>query len=295
MVKPLVILPILLISLSCNSTSQKEKTKDLVQEEPYTYDSLNIPDFFLRLFEDSYETYSSREHKPFVDFCVAYNIDSTEAENRKHYFLISFLHDLFTSESANDGSIKGALGIPYFWNWGDSNTRYNILLLPDSISLKEIAPPQGLDKYQNLADFDRVPSVYLLDLFTEEPKYFHPDVGSFYTFGWCSEREMAFSLLMRIYGYESKVVADGNHSWSDIPVRFKTTNSDTVLIVSVDNTFDNIYYDVPDSKTYANDRLERWYNSQVNSELEIKRFKLYIVKRKPFNRVKKFITKWMLE
>ena len=64
---------------------------------------------------------------------------------------------------------------------------------------------EGYKKYKSAADADRRPYLYLKDLVSKKNKYYHPECSGFYTFGWCSEREMAFNCLLAIMGYKCKI------------------------------------------------------------------------------------------
>jgi hypothetical protein len=95
--------------------------------------------------------------------------------------------------------------------------------------------------YSSYADIDRTPLLFLGDLFTENPKYYHTKQDTFSSFGWCSEREMAFVALVSLLNYQAKVVVRGNHSWTELIVPMVKLNGDSLnFMVNVDNTFDRI-------------------------------------------------------
>ncbi len=81
------------------------------------------------------------------------------------------------------------------------------------------------------------------DMVAPREKFSHPAFGTFSSFGWCSEREMAFASLLSLMGYKSHVIAPGAHAWTEVEMTFhKKDGKDTTLLVSVDNTFDNVIY-----------------------------------------------------
>ena len=119
--------------------------------------------------------------------------------------------------------------------------------------------------------------MYLGDLVSDHPKYAHPDCGSFFTFGWCSEREMAFVLLMETYGYQGKVVTNGNHSWAEFLIGLHNLHGQRQNFISrIDNTFDGLTWemfsrdDSPETwlAERGSERLHRWYNQQAHASTE---------------------------
>jgi len=208
----------------------------------------NVATFLETLYNNYKDDYQSKNNTEFLQFCENNNIDRTKEINQKHYYFISFLHDLFTSSSASDFVAGGILDIPYLWHWEDPNPRHFITFLPNSVSLSKVSPPDEFSRYKTYADIDRTPVLYLNDLFSDKPKYYHEEFGEFYTFGWCSEREMAFNSLLSLYafGYDCKIKQEGIHVWSEIWIEFINndgTYSD--IIVRVDNTFDTISWENP--------------------------------------------------
>lgn len=121
------------------------------------------------------------------------------------------VQQLLTTNFARDGARDGGLSIPYFWHWVEPNPRLSILRMPGREPLGELPPPQGYEKYQAWGFVDRDPSLYLGDLATETPGYTHPRHGDFYSFGWCSEREMALCTLLDLWGHEVKILQEGIH------------------------------------------------------------------------------------
>jgi hypothetical protein len=110
-----------------------------------------------------------------------YDIDLKDSLNRKTYYTISIMHQLFTTTGANDGSRGEILNMPYFWHYNTPNPRRDILVN----GKKNIA----------YCTIERKPHNFLGDMVSQNEKFTHPEFGSFSSFGWCSEREMAFACL----------------------------------------------------------------------------------------------------
>jgi hypothetical protein len=236
--------------------------------------AMPITDFFRRLFSEYEDVYSLRRRKDFQAFCASRGIDSTSRDNRRTYLEVSFFHDCFTCSGASNCARGGFLGIPYFWHWVTANPRHSIIMLPDSALLRDVPPPEAYARYKSRADIDRVPALYLGDLASDAPKYTHPRCGDFYTFGWCSEREMSFLLLMRSFGYEGKIRQSGIHTLSVLWCPFaRTDGSRIVLAAGVDNTFDVIRWEPVAAGTARTDWLRdigtgstiNWYNDVARS------------------------------
>ncbi len=182
---------------------------------------------------------------------------------REELLKLYFWHKLFTCSEAVDGNNTGIWQILYFWHYVKPNPRYEIVLLPDSLYLNEIKPPVGYSIYKTFADIDRSPLIYLNDLFSDSKGYYHPLCGKFKTFGWCSEREMAFNMILKLYGYECKVVASGDHSWSEFYGKYKSSDAKEInLIIKIDNTFDGFRI----KECPANFKLQEWKTSQGTSD-----------------------------
>lgn len=81
----------------------------------------------------------------------------------------------------------------------------------------------------------------------------------FSSFGWCSEREMAFKAWLNLRGIKSTVCFKGVHVWNEI-----TLKNLRGYVLKVDNTF-NEFELLPDSmKTEIDtaDKYLKWYNAQ---------------------------------
>ena len=144
--------------------------------------------------------------------------------------------------------------------------------------------------------------MYLADLFSEKPKYKHKECGSFYSFGWCSEREIAFNTLLEIFGYRAKIKQSSIHTWSEILVKFKTANNKQIEIrFIVDNTFDIIRYETFNANTVnwlkdiGNGSTIKWYNAKAHSQTEVSDVKNITVSDQTIKRIKKSVTDWLRE
>lgn len=238
----------------------------------------SVPGFLAELFAEVQDEYASFREEEFSRFCSAHGVDSADTTNRHDFFRLWFLHDLFTTDGAFDCARGGFLRIPYFWHWVEPNPRHSIFSLPDSISLTSRNPASPYQRYASVADIDRVPALYLGDLVAEEPGYFHPDCGSFFTFGWCSEREMAYTALMTTWGYPAKIWQSGIHTYSVVWCEFKRTSGTTVnLAAEVDNTFDSVTWrEIPEGieadrwidETGSGAQID-WYNQKARSREQI--------------------------
>ncbi|HNY30259.1 MAG TPA: hypothetical protein PKO15_05165 [Fibrobacteria bacterium] len=149
-----------------------------------------------------------------------------------------FLHHLLTTTAPVDGQRGGVLETVYFWHWISPNPRHRIRMLPDSSLLTAHRPHPRHPSYRTFADMDRTPDLFLSDLVSEEPRYNHPEFGTFTTFGWCSEREMAYALILRRMGYLAKIRFQGNHVWTEVLIQGATKDGSSGSgVLVVDNTF----------------------------------------------------------
>lgn len=104
---------------------------------------------------------------------------------------------------------------------------------------------------------DRTPTIFYRD-FVDTVAYRGPHGQEFYTFGWCSEREMAFAAGAWLMGYEPVIIVRGGHAFTLVSI-------DGVLH-KVDNTYgkfevwDYGYVPVPETK------LEFFYNRKARAE-----------------------------
>lgn len=234
---------------------------------------VRIGEFFRQLVFENLGTYQSQNGSSYVEFCETYDLDPGVAGNRTSFHVVSFLHDLFTCSGPLDCVRGGILDIPYMWHWIDPNPRHAIRRVQTGTLLVEETPPERFARYRSFADVDRVPSLYFADLVTETPQYEHPSCGSMYTFGWCSEREMAFCLLAQLFELDGWIQQVGNHVWSMFPIEWQTRSGDRKrVILRVDNTYDQFGW-----REYPGDQSleawiaritvtpdQRWYNAQAH-------------------------------
>lgn len=251
--------------------------KSTVEIKGNTYINLNIPQFFAALVTNHLPNHQKLYNSQYTHFCQVYNLLENNANNLTNYYTIKMLHDLFSSKAPFNCSKGDILNIPYFWHWRQPNPRYSIELVSNKMLLNKVSPPTEFQKYNSFADIDRTPYLYLSDLLSGQPRYYHSSCGYFNTFGWCSEREMAFVALLETMGYSGKVVVSGNHSWSEFWVAMKSTaNEDNIFLVKTDNTFDAINWQKSNGTTHSawlqdtgdagNSTV--WYNDKAHSAIE---------------------------
>jgi hypothetical protein len=238
----------------------------------------SIPDFFAELYAEVETEYIEHKAVDYKLYCDNYGVDPTASDNIKSFHHICFMHDLLTTYSAIDFAQGGFLKIPYLWHWNDPNPRHSILALPDTILLKRVKPPSNFRRYATKADIDRIPILFLGDLVSSTPNYYHSACGSFYTFGWCSEREMSFTAILSSWGYEAKIVQSGIHTFSRVLVSFTNVAGGTLILsAKVDNTFDSVNWEVRtppvDVHEWRHDIGEgtqiEWYNTQALDESQL--------------------------
>lgn len=267
----------------------------------FVYSQETIGNYFQTLL-NNYPEYSKLRNSEYKLFCEKFSLNSESTKNQSQFYNIYFLHDLFTGSSAQNYMSGGILKIPYFWHWVNPNPRHDIKFTKDSTKLSKAKPPHEFLKYKSYADIDRTPSLYLGDLLSDEPKYYHEQCSSFYTFGWCSEREMAFNSLLAIIGFKVKIKQSGIHTWSEIYTKFETQNKDSMVIIfKVDNTFDIIEYK-PLKKGMTFEKWQadigqgaeiKWYNKKSHSRSELEKVKSLIVTEKASKRINKLIQIWL--
>jgi len=234
-----------------------------------------LPSFFDELYAEYSAEYAEHTNGDYLALCSELGLDSASAANQRLFGEVSFLHDLITGVAAENCRSGGMLRIPYFWHWVEPNPRHSIVSLPDSVSLVDVPSPSGYERYKSAADLDRVPELFFSDLVTDEPRYAHESCGQFFTFGWCSEREMAFVSMMGCLGYEGKVCQSGIHSWSELWCEFAANHGRSVRVIArVDNTFDSLeWFPVPLGISLDEWLADvgqgadvDWYNSTARSE-----------------------------
>lgn len=210
--------------------------------------------------------------------CRKLGVQDTAESNRRALFRLLYLHGLLTTADAVDCRIGGALASTYMWHWVSPNPRHALRRLPDSTPLVKLRPPAGYGRYKTWADVDRLPALYLGDLFAEQPRYWHPVCGTIKTFGWCSEREMAAGILYQALGLRAKIKQEGIHVWSEVLLDLRDRNgSSRRCRVILDHTFDFV-----DGRAYKGGLQDwtadlgdgaqvAWYNKVAHSPEELRK------------------------
>ena len=304
----IIAISVILISLiSCDYCTLKTKnisktseTTDYVVKK-YHYDSLTIPMFFKILIRNHAKDFYKIDSVDFIHFCSEYNIDKNYSSNIERYLTISFLHELFTSKTSSNCSKGEILNIPYQWHWVNPNPRHEIYFTSNNVLLKDTKPPPEFSKYNSFADIDRTPYLFLSDLVHSDLKYYSSSCDTFSTFGWCSEREMAFIALTKLLDFEGKVVAEGNHSWSEFVIELKSNMGQLLNFkVTVDNTFDSVDWSLIEEqqisewkKYYGTTNLSNWYNRKAKSISELRRIENYLVLKESMNRIENKLVKYL--
>ena len=273
-----------LTTLSCNQSYNDEKNDNLnlknkaeFKVQVFKYDSLTIPNFFKKLIENHSDDFFQIDSSNFNALFNSNNIASTDTQNISKYFTIKILHDLFTSQTATNCSHGEILNIPYLWHWTNPNPRHEIYFVQSKQLLFETKAPREFSTYNSYADIDRTPYLFLSDLVHDGPKYYSNSCDTFSTFGWCSEREMAFVALTNLLNINGKVIAEGNHSWSEFIIPLKLKNGQLQNFkVKVDNTFNAVEWTTIDNteiiawRNYnGNVNLANWYNQKAKSSIEL--------------------------
>ena len=264
-------------------------------------DSLTIPAFFKALIGEHREDFYRLDSTRYLSFCAEHQVIATDTSNRSPYWGLYILHKIFTAESASNCSKGEILDIPYMWHWVEPNPRHAIYTTNDNRLLKNSRPPKEFARYQSMADVDRTPYLFLSDLVAAAPKYYTEECDTFSTFGWCSEREMAFVALSKLLGFRGKVVAEGIHSWSEFILPMRLVSGKTQHFkIAIDNTFDSFHIeridskDIPQWERYLGDVQQRhWYNNQATSSAELNRIKKHRVPIRAMSRIKKAVGQYV--
>ena len=304
------ILPLFIFLASCNQGSVANNNDETIREkqathfvETYHYDSLTIPSFFKKLIQNHTNDFLRIDSISYLELCQVNEIKHDDSTNIEQFYSIKILHDLFTSQTAANCSKGEILNIPYQWHWVNPNPRHEIYLVENNTLLKDTKPSKDFHKYNSCADIDRTPFLYLSDLMEEEPKHYSLLCDTFSTFGWCSEREMAFICLTELLNFNGKVVAEGNHSWSEFIIPMTSNSGEIVYFeVTVDNTFDNIQWtkiENPNIKEWekiqGDSPLANWYNKKAHSQSEKQKIKNHLASTKAMNRIENKLVKFLNE
>lgn len=280
--KNLYLILLIIPFLAC----KEAKKENLIRFQPKTcsYKEMKAPLFFETLVVNHSKDFHSIDSTDLKSIFSENNLSETDSINLKKFYTFKILHKLFTSKGAKNGSRGEILNIPYFWHWITPNPRYEIVNIKTNQKLNEVKAPKEFAKYKSYADIDRTPYLFLSELLSSKPLYSTANCGTFSTFGWCSEREMAFVCLLNTIGYEGKVITDNNHSWSEFIVQMSTEKKEKqYFLVRVDNTFDDLEWNTISEKeiqTWRKRRFEgqgNWYNQKANSEMEKQKTTNFIV------------------
>lgn len=292
-----VLIMLTVFMVGCYATSKEKKVVPTLQEN--NYPAQKLPLFFKQLIQNHKNNFHNLDSTSYQNFIQANHLKKASKENFDTYYTLKILHTLFTSRSAKNQSTGELLPIPYFWHWVQPNPRHEIIYNKTKEKLATVKSPKEFSKYQSYADIDRIPSLFLADLALDDVKYSHPDLGEFKTFGWCSEREMAFVCLLKTWQYNAQVITKGNHSWTECIIPLKSNAGEINFKVTIDNTFDKIYWEkitTVELKTWAkqkNDGLGDWYNSKASSEVEIQKTKQLIISEKASNYIEKQVVTYL--
>ncbi len=197
--------------------------------------------YFNELFNKYYDQILKFEINDYYNFSIINGLKKENLQNKKKYTQLIFFHKLFTGNSLQDFSQSGILNIPYVWHWTKKNPRFQIIYNKSKQKLNKVPSPKRFKRYPSLGHVDRLPVIFLSDLASEKPNYYHKKCGKFYTFGWCSEREMSFITLLSFSGFEAEIFIHkgGSHASSMFLVDFIDNNNEKKWIyINIDNTFD---------------------------------------------------------
>lgn len=260
----------------CKNENSKLNLLSEVRIEKHEYNSGTIPHFFNEVTSNHLESFKKIHQSDYESFCSENNINVNDTNNCNSYFKLRILNDLLSSENASNYSTGKILKIPYMWHWINPNPRHAIILKEKHVALNTIKPSIEFKNYKSFADIDRTPFLYLSELFLETEKYTSASCKSFATFGWCSEREMAFNCLLDVMQFTSKVYTEGNHCWTEVLLEMNTSaNIKKSFVVKIDNTFHQfqlkriVSKDIANWKTnVGNSGQAIWYNTTAHSQKE---------------------------
>jgi hypothetical protein len=264
--------------------------------------SVSVPEFFNQLYIQNQKAINSVFSGLYGQLCAQIDVDPHNADNRKAVTAILFYHQLLTTTDAVDCTKGGILKTVYFWHWTDPNPRHSIRRLPDSALLVRLSPAEGYKKYRSFADMDRLPDLYLSDLFTENPNYTHPDCGAFYTFGWCSEREMAFCSLLSAMKITGKIKQEGIHVWSEVLLELSDSRKQMQFCaITADNTFNSVNsYELKSSidawkKDFGSGAQVAYYNKVAKSAEQQASIQKLDISASVERRIKIAVAGWLSE
>jgi len=220
------------------------------------------------LFEFLNTYIDSRGSHPKTIECISrtgLNEKKLTPAQQKNLKRLAAIHTLITATAAQNTNQNPYWGIPYFWHYLKPNPRNEIILIKTGKKLGQSKPPKGFERYQTYSSVDRTPDLFWSDFASEKPKYRHPDIPEFYTFGWCSEREMAFKAWLAILGIPCNIVLSGNHVWSEVELE-----SGSGIYLKIDNTFDG-FLSIRTLHPQDTASLAKWYNKKASSPALMKK------------------------
>ena len=305
--KHLLTIPIIFFCLSCTcnpSTQSNPLDNTKIAKRPFVshdYNETTIPEFFRSFIVNHLPNFKVSDSFSFHHFCFANQLDPKDSQNIKQFFTLEIVHRLLTSKNPTNGSVGDIIKIPYYWHWVNPNPRHDIYQLRNNIRLNEVRTLSVYPNYHSFADIDRTPYLFLSDLFSNYPKYRSSLCDSFSTFGWCSEREMSFIYIMEMFGFEGKVIAENNHSWSILRVpMIDISKKHKMFKVKVDNTYDKITWsDLTQEDNllwgqyYGNAPLANWYNSQAHSQREKSRLGMFRISSSAIKHIEESTIKYL--
>lgn len=263
---------------------------------------MSISGYFDQLYKRHSAFYADTRQPVFKKFCTDLELNIENEQNKNLFYRMYFFHDLLTGSACIDFVSGGILKLPYAWHWVRPNPRHTITYKSSNVPLVKVLPPKAFNRYKSYADIDRVPSLYLKDLFSENPKYFHPIVGEFYSFGWCSEREMAYAALMDIFGYACKIKQEGIHVRTGVWLPMAAGNGRRVsVVIEVDNSVDVVAWKrtvkEQSYKTWKSDigkgTQVAWYNRVAFSDREKRFLNETMVTEKQTQWIERRVNTWL--
>lgn len=256
-------------------------SKERYRVAPCSYQELTIPLFFKSLVSNHIQDFAKLDSENYNSVCSQFELGPDDPGNLTTFYTLDVLHKLFTAKTCSDGSRGDILNIPYLWHWINPNPRHEIYFTENGKLLTSVRHPRGFEKYSTYADIDRTPYVFLTDLLAPAPRYYSAACDTFSTFGWCSEREMAFVSLTTMMGFSANVIAPGNHSWSELNVKMALKSGGTRnLQVTIDNTFDGFTWAEPN----PGDRNSQ-YNRNAHSGSMLNNLGAFVVSTAASNRI----------
>ncbi len=289
---------VLIILFQCQN--KVENQKELVVSHQYSSTSISI--FFKQIIENHWKDYAKID-TTYNSFCENYDLIKNQI-NAKKFYTLKILNEFFTSKTSSDGSIGKILLIPYFWHWVNPNPRHEITLTKTNQKLNAILPPLEFKRYKSYADIDRTPFLFLSELFDEEPKYKHELLEkSFTTFGWCSEREMAFVALIEILGFKAKVITNNGHTWTETLVDFSNNHQkNTKIKIKIDNTYHKFEWSMindTQAKNWGEEKestaMALWYNQKSHDKNEHQKIKQYLISKKVIQKIENIFVDYLNE